>query len=263
MARNTLEAVTDLRPLPDRGRESGRMSQRPPRGTSEEEWEVWARAAAERADPFMAWLGVVFALLIGYELAVDDLSPATERALLVTGWVIWGVFLAEFGLKLWLAPHRWRFIRRHWFQVAALALPTLRLLRFARLLRLGRALPAARVVSSSYRVTGTARRLVRSRLGYLAAVTAVVGVAAGELIYLLERGEPGFESLSDAILWSFSTVVALQADPVPSSVAGRVVMLVAFLYGLVVVAALAGVLGAFFVDERRERAAVEDSSRSH
>lgn len=225
----------------------------------EDEWERWARDAAERADPFMAWLGVVFALLVGYELVVTDLSPTTSRILTTAGWAIWAVFLAEFALKLWLAPRRGRFLRRHWLQAAALVLPTLRLLRFARLLRLGRALPAARVVTSSYRVTGTARRLVRSRLGYLAALTAVVGVAVAELVYLLERGRPGFASFADAILWSFSTVLALQADPVPQSAAGRLVMLAGFVYGLVVVASLAGVIGAFFVDERRERAESEDA----
>lgn len=170
-----------------------------------------------------------------------------------------GGVLAEFALKLWLAPRRLRHLRRHWFQALALALPTLRLLRFARLLRLGRALPAARVVTSSYRVTGTARRLVRSRLGYLAAVTAVVGVATVELVLLPERGEEGFGSFADALLWSFSTVLALQADPVPTSAAGRLVMLAGFVSGLVVVALLAGVLGAYFVDERRERASAEEA----
>ena len=33
--------------------------------------------------------------------------------------VIWLVFLLEFAAKLWLAPRRLRFLRRHWFQAAA------------------------------------------------------------------------------------------------------------------------------------------------
>lgn len=232
----------------------------PPRTCSDEEWERWARAATERADPFMAWLGALFALLVGYELVVDDLSSTTTRVLSIAGWVIWAIFLAEFAAKLWLAPRRATYLRRHWLHAAALALPTLRLLRFARLLRLGRALPAARVVTSTYRVTGTARRLVRSRLGYLAALTVVFGVAVAELIYLLERGRPGFASFSDAVLWSFSTVLALQGDPVPESAPGRLVMLAGFLFGLIVVASLAGVLGAYFVDDRRERAESEEAA---
>ncbi len=206
----------------------------------------------------MAWLGVVFALVVGYELAVE-LSPGHARAPMVVGWAIWAAFFVEFATKLWLAPKRTRFLRRHWFQAAALVVPTLRLLRFARLLRLGRALPAARVVSSSYRSVGTAKKLFRSRLSYLAATGVVVSIAIAELAFVFERDSPNpaFPSFTDAVIWGFSTVVALQGDPVPTSVGARVVMLCGFVFGLVVIASLAGTIGAFLVEERRERAGAE------
>ncbi len=234
---------------------------RPPR--SEDAFDVWLEEVTERADPFMAWLGVIFALLVGFELVVD-VSSGTERALEWTAWAVWFVFLLEFLAKLSLAPARLRFLRRHWFQAVALLVPTLRLFRFLRLLRLGRALPAARVVSSSYRSVGTARRLFRSRLGYLAATVVVVSVAVAELAFLFERGHPdsAFDSFGDALLWSFATVLALQADPVPTSVGARLAMLAGFLFGLVVVASLAGTVGAFLVDERRERAERESDGPS-
>ena len=216
---------------------------------------MWLEEITERADPLMAWLGIVFALLVGFELAVK-LGRDAQRALEWTGWTIWAVFLLEFLAKLWLAPRRLRFLRKHWFQAVILIVPTLRVLRFLRLLRLGRALPAARVVSSSYRSVGTARRLFRSRLGYLAATAVVVSVAVAEIAFLFERdrADPAFDSFGDALLWSLATVVALQGDPVPGSVGGRIAMLAGFLFGLVVVASLAGTVGAFLVEERRERA---------
>ncbi|MDQ4081902.1 MAG: hypothetical protein M3123_03310, partial [Actinomycetota bacterium] len=103
---------------------------------------------------------------------------------------------------------------------------------------------------------GTARRLFRSRLAYLAATAVVVSIALAELAFLFERDQrdPAFDSFGDALLWSFSTVLALQADPVPESVGARIAMLAGFLFGLVVVASLAGTVGAFLVEERRERA---------
>jgi len=228
---------------------------------SDDEFDAWLDEVTERADPLMAWLGVVFALLVGFEFAVE-VSPPTARALEWTAWGIWALFLLEFAAKLWLAPRRARFLRRHWFQVVALVVPTLRVLRFLRLLRLGRALPAARVVSSSYRSVGTARRLFRSRLGYLAATAVVVSVAVAELAFLFERDQPdpAVSSFGDALLWSLATVLALQGDPVPTSVGGRLVMLAGFLFGLVVVASLAGTVGAFLVEERRERAEREQAS---
>jgi voltage-gated potassium channel len=228
------------------------------RQPDETAFEQWLADALERADPVMAWLGVVFALLVGYELAVD-LTPSAARALQIAGWVIWAIFVAEFMGHLYVAPHRLRYLRRHWLQVLGLLVPTLRFLRFVRLLRLGRALPAARVVSSSYRMAGTARRLLRSRLLYLAAVSAVVVIALAELVYLFERGvrEAAFTSFGDAVLWAAAVVVAQQGDPVPESAVAHVAMLLGFAWGVVVFATVAGSLGAFFVDERRERAEAE------
>ena len=224
---------------------------RPARATDEREYEDWLRGALERADPVMAWLGVVFALLVGFELAVE-VGPSASRALTIAGWAIWTIFLTEFLAHLYVAPVRRRFLRRHWFQVLALAVPTLRFLRFVRLLRLGRALPAARVVTSSYRAAGTARRLLGTRLGYLAAVTAVVAVAVAQLAFLFERDEATFGSFGDALLWAAGVVIAQQGDPVPESTGAHVVMLVGFAWGVVVFATVAGSLGAFFLGDRRE-----------
>lgn len=230
----------------------------------EDELEERLEQALERADPFMAWLGVLFALLIGYELAVD-LGSDARQVLSIAGWVIWGLFLTEFAAHLYLAPQRLRYMRRHWVRALAIVIPTLRVLRFARLLRLGRALPAARVVTSSYRVAGTARKLLRTRLAYLGALTVVVAVAVAELAFLFERdaARPAFSSFGDAVLWALTVVVALQGDPTPSTTGARLVMLAGFAFGLVVVATLAGSIGAFLVDDRRERADAEDRTGEH
>jgi voltage-gated potassium channel len=224
------------------------------RDHDEGEFEQHLRALDERLDPFMAWLGVLFALLVGFEIAVP-LAPGTAEALTWAGWALWAVFALEYAVKLWLAPRRLRFARRHWLQALFLVLPTLRFLSFVRLLRLGRALPGARVVSSSYRVAGTARRLFASRLQYLGAISAVAVIAVAEAAYLFERDRQTFESFVDALLWSLAVVIGMQGDPTPTSVPGRLVMTFGFAVGLVVVATVAGTIGAFLVEDHRERAA--------
>ena len=228
------------------------------RHTEESAFESWLAGALERVDPVMAWLGVVWALVVGYEFAVE-LTPDAQRVLVVVGWVAWVIFLLELLAHLVVAPSRLRYLRRHPLQVVGVLIPALRILRFARLLRLGRALPAARVVTSSYRVAVTARRLLGSRLGYIAALSAVVMVALAELAYLFERGaaEPVFDNFADAVLWSVAVVVAGQGSPVPNSLGAHVAMLAGFAWGVVVFATVAGALGAFFIDERRERAESE------
>lgn len=221
------------------------------RSGDEDAFEARLEDALERADPFMAWLGVLFALLIGYELAVD-LGSSAQLAVTIAGWVIWGLFAAEFVTHLYLAPRRLRYVRRHWIRALAIVIPTLRLLRFVRLLRLGRALPAARVVTSSYRVAGTAGKLLRTRLAYLGGLTTIVAVAVAELAFLFERdaSQPVFDSFGDALLWAFTAVIALQGDPTPTTTGARLAMLAGFSFGLVVVASLAGTIGAYLVEER-------------
>jgi len=61
---------------------------------------------------------------------------------------IWAVFVADFALKLWLAPRKLRFLRSHWLQLLGLLAPTLRLLSFLRLARLGRVLSASSAPSA-------------------------------------------------------------------------------------------------------------------
>jgi len=224
----------------------------------EAEFDVWVERALERADPFMAWLGALFALLVGFELAAA-VGPTTARWLDVTGLAIWAIFGAEFAAQLWLAPERLRFLRHRWWQVLLLAVPVLRVFRFVRLLRLGRALPVSRVLSSSYRVAGSAKLILRSRLGYLAGLSGLLAVAAAELAYLFERDveDGAFASFGDALLWSFAAVIGMQADPVPKSVGARLTMVACFAVGLVLVASLAGVFGAFLLGELDERRAGE------
>lgn len=238
------------------------IAEKPRRERDQAEFDSWLETVTERADPFMAFLGVLFALLVGYELAVD-LSPSASRVVTSVGWLLWAVFLVEFLAKFWLAPRRTVFLRRHWFQVLALAIPTLRVLRFVRLLRLGRALPAARVISSSYRTAGTARKLLGSRLGYVGALGVVVTIAVAELAYLFERDRPDavFDGFGEAILWAIAVVMALQGDPIPTSVGAHIVMLLGFAFGLVIIASLAGTLGAYFVENREEPLGPE--SRGH
>lgn len=233
----------------------------PRRERTEDAFEDWAAEAMERVDPFMAWLGVLFALVVGFEIAAEPQDP-WPRIFDWLSWVIWGVFALEFLIQLGLAPRRLKFVRDHWWQPLLIAIPTLRLFRFFRLARVGRAFPAGRVVSSSYRAAGTAKALLRSRTAYLGGLGFVATIAVAELVYLFERDVDGgiFDSFGDALLWSLAAVLGMQGDPVPSTAGGQLVMLAAFVVGLVVIAALAGTVGAYLVEERRERVSVEEQA---
>ena len=211
-----------------------------------------------RLDIPMAVLSVVWAALVAYEL----IAPARQREeLTLIGNVIWAVFVVEFVTKLAVSGHPLRFLRRRWPALLFLALPVLRVLRVARAIRALRALPAVRVVGSSYRAIGTAQSLLGSRLAFVAVASAVVVFSGGQLFYLLELRSGDVGALGDAMWWSANAAISGSLVEEPQTGWGRLLALVLEIYAVVVFASVAAALGAFFIEARAERAAVEDEGR--
>ena len=67
---------------------------------------------------------------------VTDLHGWVAIAFDTVDYFVWAAFLAEYVAKLSLATDRWHFVRHHLFDLAMVAVPILRPLRLARLLRL-------------------------------------------------------------------------------------------------------------------------------
>jgi len=72
----------------------------------------------------LVWLGLfVVELTLGLAPLLDAISI-----------VIWGVFILEFVLRLFLAPYKVSYLKTNWLTAISLLLPALRALRFVRLL---------------------------------------------------------------------------------------------------------------------------------
>lgn len=218
--------------------------------------ERLATLLERRLDIPMAILAAVWAGLVAYELIAPR---GSQDALRLAGNIIWGLFAVELAAKLIVSGHPARFLRRHWPSVVFLVLPALRLLRVVRALRVVRVLPAARVVGSSYRAVGTARGLLAGRLQFLLAATGVVVFGAGQLLFVLERGREGaLTGLGDSLWWAANLAIASSLVHEPVTLAGRLLAIALSAYAIVVFASLAAAMGAFFVESRQERAAVEE-----
>src|SRR5687768_5011724 len=94
-----------------------------------ERWRTLAQLDEWLRAPMLV-LSFVWLLLVIYELAVGS-----SQLLETFGTAIWIAFIAEFALRLWLAPDRLRFLRSNWLTVIALAVPAFRLFRALRVLR--------------------------------------------------------------------------------------------------------------------------------
>lgn len=202
-----------------------------------EQRQDWAESLAQRLDRPMSVLGLLFLLVVlGSTLATE---PQITTALAVAGWLLWLVFVGEFLLRWYVAPDRVRFIRKFWWQAVFLAVP---FLRFVRLLRAVRAIRAARVVSSAVRGSRSAGSLLTGRVGWLLAVTAILVLAASQLLIVAGTYEHYGPALHDVAL------ATIAGHPLQNAVGWlRVLNVFLAAYSVAVFATLAATIGAYFM----------------
>jgi voltage-gated potassium channel len=195
---------------------------------------------ARRLDRPMGVLGIIFVLVVlGQSLATEGWLVTT---LTWTGWLLWAVFVTEFAVRAWQAPDRRRFWARNWWQVVFLAVP---FLRFARALRVLRVARVSGVLSAAVRGSRSAGRLLSGRIGWLAAVTAVVVLASSQLLYVVGTYDDYASALHGAAL------ATVTGEPLSAEGGiARAVEVVLAVYSVAVFATLAGALGAYFLARR-------------
>ncbi|WP_434992050.1 hypothetical protein [Arthrobacter sp. Ld5] len=202
-----------------------------------------ADAVAQRLDRPMGLLGVIFLFVVLGQLLATD--PGMITTFTVLGWVFWGIFVAEFLLRAYIAGFGRTFWKRNWWQVVFLLVPFLRFFRALQALRLARLARFARfggIVSAGVRGSRSAGRLLSSRIGWLAAVTAVVILASSQLLYA--TGSHG--SYADA-LFEAAMATITGSGLTPTTPFARILQVLLAVYSVAVFATLAGSLGAFFL----------------
>ncbi|WP_051501261.1 MULTISPECIES: hypothetical protein [Nesterenkonia] len=220
------------------------MSSRPKRAPAQQaERENAAERLAARLDRPMGMLGILFLFVFLGQMLVTE--PGWSRALSAAGWIFWSVFVAEFLLRAYVAGFQKAFWRRNWWQVIFLLVPFLRFVRAlqaVRVLRLTRVARVGGILSAGVRGSRSAGRLLTSRIGWLAAVTAVVVLAASQLLYAFESHSDYTSALYEAALATVTGTGISTQDPF-----SKVVQLVLAVYSVGVFATLAGSVGAYFL----------------
>lgn len=216
----------------------------------QDRWEVLHDLEAWLHTP-MIILSFVWLLMV-----LAEFVWGTSRLIETFGTAIWLVFMAEFILRLLLAPDKLLFLRGNIITIIALLVPAFRLLRAFRVLRLARATRGLRLV----KVVGTANRgmnalkasLGRRGLGYVLATTVLVALlgAAGMLAF-----EPaseiagGFTSYADALWWTAMLLTTMGSQFWPQSPEGRLLCLLLSVYGFAVFGYITASFASFFIGQ--------------
>jgi len=198
----------------------------------------------------LALASIVLVLLALIELGGELAEPWRGRVA-VLGWALWGLFFAEFAVKLALAPSKRAYLKRHPLDVLTLLLPFLRFLRLLRVLRVTRALPVVRLLIFGGRGSGAALALLgRRRLGQLALVSLMVVLLGAALGYVLEVGAPGaaISGFGDALWWSAALMTTVGSELYPVTPGGRILGFVLALYAVGVFSYFIASIASVFVD---------------
>lgn len=185
-----------------------------------------------------------------------DLSARPRKAILAIEWFIWAAFVLEYGIRLYLAPHKGRFVRGNLIDLAVIALPFLRPLRVFRSARALRVLRAARGGIYLVRGLDAARDvLTKHKLNYVLLITLVAVVGGALLVESFEATveDANISSFPDAVWWAVTTVTTVgYGDRFPVTAGGRAVGVVLMVLGITLFGLLTASLASHFVESREE-----------
>jgi voltage-gated potassium channel len=185
---------------------------------------------------------------------VIQLPAAIASTFEAIDYFVWACFVVEYGVKLYLAPSRRRFVAQHILDLVVILLPLLRPLRALRLLRVLKLFRAGIVLAVA--LQRSRQMLVHRGLHFVfLAVLVIVSVCAGlELAYEQRSPESTIHNYGDALWWAVVTVTTVgYGDKYPVSAGGRGVAVVLMLVGIGLIGVLTATVASYFVEQSQDK----------
>lgn len=220
-----------------------------------------------------SWAGKAFdvALLIAILTSVmavvletvPTLHPRLRTVLRASEWVFTVAFTIEYGLRIYSARQRLRYVTSFFGAVDLLALlPTfislvfpgaqsLLVVRVLRVLRVFRVLKLVRFYGQADVLMRAVVRSLPKITVFLGAVLSVV-VIAGAVMYLVEGPEHGFPSILAGMYWAVVTVTTVGfGDITPQTPVGRFLASLLMVFGYAIIAVPTGIMSSEMVRGER------------
>lgn len=176
-----------------------------------------------------------------------DMSEARVQVFFAVEIFIWSLFAADLILKVIVAPHRIRYLRRHWLEALVVIVPWFRPLRIIRVFLFG------------FRGATSIRRMVHVDFLLVFALGLVI-IAATIVTSVETTPDSQIASFEDAMWWSMVTVTTVgYGDMTPVTPIGRAMAMVLMLVGIGLFGGLTANLASLFVkaDETPQEAVLE------
>lgn len=208
--------------------------------------------AWERASEWpLTAAALLFLTVYAWEVIVD-LRGAARAGVEMTMDVVWMAFIADYVVRLALAPNRGRWFLRHLLDLAVVVLPVLRPLRLLRLVAL---------LGVLQRGAGTA---LRGRItAYTAGGVSLLILLSSLAVLDAERGAPGtpITTFGEAVWWSLVTITTIgYGDLAPVTAVGRCAAVLLMVGGVALAGVVTATLASWIVSLVAEEGAEQEAA---
>ena len=224
--------------------------------------------AGKLFDIVLLWAILLSVISVMLE-SVQEIKDRYGYLLLIFEWLFTALFTIEYLLRLYISRSAWKYAFSFFGIVDLLAtLPTyltlvvaggsylivirtVRLLRIFRILKLGRYLREASVLTNA--LAASKHKI----LVFLGAVSTLVMIM-GTLMYMIEGGDSGFTSIPRSVYWAIVTVTTVgYGDIAPQTAIGQGVAAILMLTGYAIIAVPTGIVTSEITYAEKEKKAKE------
>jgi voltage-gated potassium channel len=204
--------------------------------TLEERWQ-------QRTEWPLAVVAFAFLIICSVHVLFHP-HGAQARIVWIASWIVWGLFVIDYFVRLSLATDRRRWFLGHLVDLAIVVLPLMRPLRLLRLVVL---------IGVLQKAVGNA---VRGRILLYTVSAVVLMIYVASLAILdTEREIPGarITSFGDAVWWAISTVTTIgYGDLYPITLTGRVIAVLLMIGGISLIGVVTASLASWIVQRVAE-----------
>lgn len=191
----------------------------------------------ERSSTPMFVASVLYLLAFAAPIMSTRIQEPYDGYLNIIQMILWGLFAADYCIRLYLAPRRLYFITHNLMNLAIVLLPAWRIVSFLAMIHL-----------TTNRQYKRLSELAVKLFGY----TAIFIIMFALAIYSVESSEQGamIRDLPTAYWWTFTTLATVgYGDVYPITGIGRVIAVVVMLYGVGMVAVATGALASWIIEK--------------
>ena len=230
--------------------------------------------AGKLFDLILLWAIILSVAVVILE-SMDVIELAIGKYLMILEWIFTIMFTIEYILRIYATKHPRRYIFSFWGIIDLFSfLPTyigilftsvhflvairiLRLIRIFRILKLGRYFKESQDLAKALWASA-------HRIAVFFMILFLIVLIMGSLMYVIEGGENGFESIPQSIYWAIITVTTVgYGDVVPITALGKLVSAMIMIIGYSIIAVPTGIITAEIARSRKDARMIRCPNCNH